>query len=347
MLTNFFKIIVFIFSLSYLTYGDAQQYAVLGIGAPCMDFLMNVEEQFLLSLGKKGGSQQTEWSFVEKIIQQSKVQKSYVTAGGSCSNTIKGLSSLGHKCAFFGKLGQDEMGLKYCTSLCSYGIVPLCLSSQQSTQVCMCLISSDGDRTMRCYPGAANELTSDELTETLFQGVKLVHIEGYMLYCKDKTFVATAMKLAKEAGAIVSFDLSSYDLIRLHKDRILEILTNYVDIVFANEDEVKELTGKASWEGCKALKEICPIAVVMIGCQGCIVGSGSLVHHSPAIPIKAIDTTGAGELFASGFLHGYLEGLSLERCAQAGNRTGAAVCEIYGAEIPQEKWTEIKTSLAK
>ena len=319
---------------------------ILGIGAPCMDILMNVDDQFLHSIGKKGGSQQVEWSFVERIIQQSKIQQSYIATGGSSSNTIKGLCHLGHQCAFFGKIGNDEMGSRYYKAISNLGIVPLCIHSEHPTQVCMCLISTDGDRTIRCYPGAAQESSSQDLTPPLFEKVKLVHIEGYMLYAKDENFVSAAMKLAKEAGAIISFDLSSYDLIKLRKEKIWEILNEYVDIVFANEDEILELTGKDSLEGCCALKEICPIVVVMMGSKGCMVGSGERLHHSPAFPVHAVDTTGAGDLFASGFLHGYLEGFPLEDCARAGNLVGGAVCEVYGAEIPQEKWEELKALIS-
>jgi sugar/nucleoside kinase (ribokinase family) len=198
---------------------------------------------------------------------------------------------------------------------------------------------------MRCYPGAANEIESHELNPSLFKGVNLVHIEGYMLYAKDKIFVPEAMRCAKEAGATISFDLSSYDLIRLQKEKIIEILNNYVDIVFANEDEVKELTGQEPLEGCAVLKQICPIAVVMVGPKGCIVGSGEMLHHSSAFPVKALDTTGAGDLFASGFLHAYLNGLPLKVCALIGNMVGGAVCEVYGAEIPKQKWNSLKMQL--
>ncbi len=339
----FKKIFVAVVSTYFLVSSlCAHNCPVLGIGAPCMDILMNVDDAFLLSLGKKGGSQQIEKVDVDKIIQQTKIQKSYIATGGSCSNTIKGLCKLGNPCAFFGKVGKDEMGERFLQTVESIGIVPLCLCSASPTQVCICLISEDGDRTMRCYPGAANELTPEDLKAELFEGVSLVHFEGYMLYSNNPDFVPTAMRMAKEAGAIVSFDVSSYDLIRLQKEKILGLLKKYVDVVFANAEEVYELVGKAPLEGCVALTEFCPKAVVMMGDKGCYVGADGFLCHAPAVTIKAVDTTGAGDLFASGFLHGILNGYSLKDCAHFGNKVGAAVCEVYGAEIPEEKWQQLR-----
>jgi sugar/nucleoside kinase (ribokinase family) len=115
-----------------------------------------------------------------------------------------------------------------------------------------------------------------------------------------------------------------------------------VDIVFANSDEVRALTGLGPIEGCKVLKELCPIAVVMTGKEGCIVGSGSNMITSPGHKVDVVDTTGAGDLFVSGFLHGVLEDLPLDACAMYGNMTGAAVVGVYGAEISNSKWNEIR-----
>ncbi len=319
----------------------ARPYQVLGIGAPCMDILMKVDPDFIELLGNKGGSQQTGWKYFEDILSQAKKRKQIITTGGSCSNTIKGLQNYKHPCAFFGKMGRDEMGRRYLKGLINEDITSLCIQSDAPTQLCACLITPDGDRTMRCFPGAANDLTVEDLSPELFMDVDLVHIEGYMLYVKDKHFLGEAMRMAKQAGTCLSLDLSSFELVKIQRDRILDLLKKYVDIVFANADEIHALLGLDPLSGCHVLKGICNIAVVMIGKDGCLVGSGDKVIHCPASPANVIDTTGAGDLFASGFLHGYLQGASLEESAHVGNRTGAAVCEVIGAEIPKEKWMSL------
>ena len=331
--------------LSCCTWAFGQDYQVLGIGAPCMDLVMHVDSAFIQEIGNKGGSQQTDSFYVDTIMQLAKTRPTKIACGGSCSNTIKGLASLGHTCAFFGQRGNDEMGRRYIAAISKQGIKPLCLCVEGPTQLCACFVTDDGERTMRCYPGVANQLTASDLSPEIFKGVSLVHIEGYMLYVPDKNYLPTAMRLAKEAGATVSFDLSSYELVRMQRERILHLLQNYVDIVFANVDEVRELTGLDPVAGCSFIQKMCRIAVVMQGKDGCIVGSEDLQHHCPTSPKQVVDCTGAGDLFASGFLHGYLENKSLEKCATYGNVTGGSVCEVYGAEIPAERWPTIQETM--
>jgi sugar/nucleoside kinase (ribokinase family) len=329
--------------LLILSIGEANQYKVLGVGAPCIDILINVENDVIESLGAKGGSIPVDSLFVQDLLGRLHEKNMILATGGSCSNTIKGLANFGHACGFYGKRGGDEFGERYIENIINLGIVPLVSIVEDSpTQICLCLISPDGDRTMRCFPGAASDMKAQDVTLDMFKGVSLVHLEGYNLYMKDPGFVQTVMRMAKEQGAMISIDLSSFELVSLFKPLILELLKSYVDVVFANADEVKALTGLDPLEGCKVLKELCPIAVVMTGKNGCIVGSGSNIIMSGACKVDVVDTTGAGDLFVSGFLHGVLENLPLDTCAMYGNMTGAAVVGVYGAEIHSSKWNEIR-----
>lgn len=322
---------------------EAKEFHVIGVGSPCMDVLVNVEDSFIQSLGNKGGSQQVDLETIHAIIDQTKWHTTRIVAGGSCANAIKGLAGFGHPCAFLGKIGDDDFGRQFVKNLKRWNIIPLISQSADSgTQVCLCLITADGERTMRCYPGASADVSSEELHSETFKNISLVHFEGYSLYGKDKNYVPKAMQLAKEHHALVSLDLSSFELVKIFKEKIEELLTNYVDIVFANADEVKALTGLDPYEGCVKLKEICPIAVVMMGKNGCYVGSGDNIIHSSAYPIHVLDSTGAGDLFASGFLHGILKKCPLEECARLGNKAGASVCETVGAEIPLHKWRDLR-----
>ena len=198
---------------------------------------------------------------------------------------------------------------------------------------------------MRCYPGAANEMGSGELNASIFTDARIVPVEAYMLYSRDSHFVRTIMQLAKQANAAVSFDLSSFYLVNLKREMMFELIRDYVDILFANADEIRTLTGLEPYEACKEMQKYCEIVVIMIGKDGCLVGSNGNIIRSPASSARVIDTTGAGDLFASGFLHGWLSGYSLEECAWIGNLTGGAVCEVDGAEIPQHKWEEIKAKI--
>lgn len=340
------KKILFIFQFTVLmvthSFILAQDYTVLGIGAPAMDILMSVDEEFLKTIpGEKGGSLQVDWETFSRIMEYGRSQEVFIASGGSAGNTIKGLASLGQKAAFFGKTGSDEMGKEYLSRMSSFGVIPLLIETHTPITQVAGLITPDGERTFRYFLGASQELTAEDLTPELFQNVSLVHIEVYALY--NGNLVEKAMQLAKEAHALVSIDLGSFEVVRQFKERLLDLIVNYVDIVFSNEDEIRALTGLNPEEGGEFLKEICPIAIVKMGKEGCFVMSGETKFHSPAIPAKIVrDTTGAGDHFASGFLHGFLEERPLEECAYYGNLTGSAAVEVYGAEIPESKWEELR-----
>lgn len=312
------------------------KHSVLGVGAPILDYLIHVSEEYLIAIGgKKGGMEVVDYETMLSIIENSGHIPKEV-AGGSSTNTIKGLARLGHACAVTGKIGQDFRGEKVLKSLAALNIATHYRYSATPTAHVASLITPDGMRTMRSFLGACSEMCGEDLQPKIFEGAGLVHIEGYTLLCRQLT--KTAMVLAKEAGALVSFDLGSFEVINTFKLEITDLLSNYVNIVFANEDEIHALFEQPPHQGCAMLSSLCELAVVMLGKKGCLVGYRGNVKAYPAYPVVAIDTTGAGDLFASGFLHGYLQGKPLEECAHYGALTGAAVVQVIGAEIPDELW---------
>lgn len=175
--------------------------------------------------------------------------------------------------------------------------------------------------------------------------MELVHIEGYML--RNPNFIKKAFHLAKSAGAVLSFDLSHPDIVEKHRELLLELIPVYVDLLFANEEEAHALTHLPPKSACETLKEICSVAVVKIGEKGCWVGSDTTLFHAPAITVHAVDTTGAGDLFAAGFIHGYIGGRSLETCAFFGNLLASAVVQTFGAEIPTNEWIQLKKIISE
>src|SRR5262249_41756664 len=144
--------------------------------------------------------QQMDWPYVKTLLDNVNKQNTTISSGGSCANTIKGLANFGHKCALFGKMGNDEMGSKFLDIITKLGIIPICpISMSSSTQICLCFITPDGDRTMRCFQEAAsNDIIVKDLSPKLFQNVSLVHIEGYSLFSKDLNYIPTAMQMAKK-----------------------------------------------------------------------------------------------------------------------------------------------------
>lgn len=321
-------------------------YEILGIGGPILDQLLSVSEAYLASLaGDKGGMLPIDFETLEKIIAGSGNTPISV-AGGSTRNTLHGLSRFGEKCALLGMVGSDQRGKYYRSLLKEQGIFPLLIESETPTAIVLSLVTPDGERTMRTFQGATVEIRGHHLDPSHFVQAKLVHLEGYTLFNEDLT--ETAMRLAKTAGARVSFDLASFEIVKRFRDHILHLLETYVDVIFANEEEIFALTGQKDPEkGSAFLAERCEIGVVLMGPKGCWVQQGSAKLHCPAYPVQPLDTTGAGDLFASGFLHGLMRGYPLEICAHYGAIAGKAVVQVMGPVIPHEAWEEIYRQLKK
>lgn len=322
---------------------SSQSYDVVGIGAPFIDYIIDVSDEFLQQLaGDKGGMIAVDYPAFRKIIEDSGVTPK-VIPGGSGANTIRGLAWLGHSCALIGKIGDDEAGKLFLESLTALNVVPFLIQVKTPTAQAICLITPEGERTMRSFLGAGQEISVDDLNPRFFNGVQLVHIEGYTLL--KEALTQRTMELGKAAGAKISFDLGSFEVVKKHKDDIVDLLTRYVDVLFANRDEVYMLTQLGPEKGCQVLADICETVVVLLGAEGCLVARGAEQVHIPAYTVEAIDTTGAGDLFASGFLHGYLKGRSLSDCGRYGVLTGAAAVQVRGVEITPDTWQEIRAKI--
>lgn len=321
-----------------------QSYEVLGLGDACIDLLIPVTDEFLMTQvpGEKGGAQAIDFDELSRIIQASGLEPQIVT-GGSCANAIKGLANLGIKCALLSKIGPDPLGYHYKNYMHQVGVTPLFLMGHHPTARVLCLITPDGQRTMRFFAGSSCEMSEKHIHKEYLEETKIVHMEAYSL--RSSYSIERVAKLAKEKNAIVSLDLSSFEIIHQFHPRILQLLDQYVDILFANEDEVKALTGLDPYEGCVELQKKGLIAVVLMGKEGCLVGHRGKIFHSSAFVVNAIDTTGAGDLFASGFLYGHLHGWPLERSARLGNFLGGAVTEVTGAELPQHVWSKVSEKI--
>jgi sugar/nucleoside kinase (ribokinase family) len=320
-------------------------YEIIGIGAPIIDQILQVSEEYLATLpGRKGGMELIDSNSIDRIIKNSGSQP-LMLPGGSGSNVIRGLANFGHSCALIGRIGNDEIGKKFIHGLKELAIQPLYTKTPTATAQVLCLVTPDGQRTFRACMGASQEMSDNDLDPTLFQDVKLVHIEGYALL--NAKLAQRAMEYAKAAGAKVSFDLASFEIAESYRDTVVDLLWRYTDIAFANEDETSMLTGvNDPMRGCSLLKDLCKIAVVLLGKKGCWVGHQEKLLKCDAYPVDPVDTTGAGDLFASGFLHGYLSDLPLEVCAHYGALTAAAVVQVLGAEMAPQIWHQLREKIS-
>lgn len=321
-------------------------YRVLGIGTPIIDYLLNVSDEYLESIHAiRGGSILIDFATLQSILKDYPPTTQQMVTGGSSANTIKGLTKLGYQCAFSGKTGRDSSAKQFTERMQAYGVIPHLSSNELPTAQVACLITPDRDRTMRAFLGAGADMNADDLSMEIFERVKLVHIEGYLM--TRPGLVERAMALAHAAGAKISFDLSSFEIAGHYKQPLAELLAKYVDIVFGNEEEAHALTGLPPDKACEALNVLCKVAIVKMGYKGSLAVAGGKPIFQKAYEVKVVDTTGAGDLFASGFLHGYLKNKSLKENLRYGTLVASEVIQASGAEIPEARWLEIKKQFAR
>ena len=322
------------------------QVQVIGIGSPLIDSLMHISEAFLLDVpGDKGGMELVEIDHIEALVEKSENNLIHAS-GGSAANTILGLSKLGMKCTFLGKLGNDSHAKFYTERFSEAGICTkrfkYCDTSP--TGRCLSMITPDSQRTCRTYLGAAMTLRPNEISVEDFANSDHAHLEGYKLF--NRELALKILQCAKEAGCSISLDLASFEVVRGNHDLLDEILDDYIDIVFANEDEAEAYSGSEDpLVGLNQLGEHCEVAAVKLGADGAYIKKGTDVVKVDTPTVNAVDTTGAGDLWAAGFLHGYFSGRDLNLCGLAGSMLGAKVVEQIGATIPDEHWIELREQI--
>ena len=314
---------------------------VLGLGNALTDILLQVSDDDLRELGfPKGSMNLIDFDTALSIQNRFLSVRKTMVAGGSASNTINGIASLGGKAAFFGKLGNDEVGEFYRADLEKNGVQPILLPSSLMSGCCTVLITPDGERTFCTYLGASADLCADDIRPENFLGYDIFHIEGYMV--QNHELIEKAIRLANEAGLKISIDLASYNVVNENREFLENLVTQYVDIVFANEDESYAYTHLQPEEAVEQIASQCDIAVVKVGRKGSYVQRGRERYHVGAITSQCLDSTGAGDLYAAGFLHGLSDGFDIRRCAEIGTLAAGRVVEIVGTKLPDETWEEIR-----
>jgi len=318
---------------------------VLGIGNALVDLLIRLENDELLAELKlpKGSMTLVDEDTKLNIARLSAALKKEMASGGSAANTVHGLARLGADTAFIGKIGEDEIGEFFQNDLVKSKIVPLLYFSKSASGLASAMISLDGERTFGTYLGAAIELSGADLKAEHFKGYNILHVEGYLVQNHD--LLENIMKQASAADLMISLDLASYNVVEANLDFLKKITEKYVDLIFANEEEAKAFTGKEPAEALDEISKISKIAVVKIGKNGSLIKSGDTVYKIEPIEANMTDTTGAGDLYASGFIFGLINGMSLDKAGQIGSILASTVIENIGAKIPDSAWPVIKEKI--
>jgi sugar/nucleoside kinase (ribokinase family) len=318
---------------------------ILGIGNALVDVMTQIDNDNVLKEFSlpKGSMQLVDDVKSAEVKAGTEKFKRRLASGGSAANTIHGLGMLGLKTGFIGSVGKDETGDFFEKDMKSAGVDTLLFRRESVTGTAVALISHDSERTFATHLGAATELHDAELKAKYFKGYNILYLEGYLIF--NKPLVETACKIAKSLKMKVALDLASYNVVEMmHKD-FKDIIENYVDIIFANEMEAKAYTGKDPEEALKILSEFCEVAVVKTGSEGSLIKRGEEVLKVGTIKVKLRDTTGAGDLYASGFLYGYANGFSLEKCGLFGSVLAGNVIELIGAKMNGRRWTRIRKKI--
>lgn len=318
---------------------------IVGIGNALVDIMVRMEDEELLDIFSlpKGSMQLVDAERSEHVKRGTSHLERTVSPGGSIANTIHTLGVLGVRPGYIGSVGDDDTGRFFTGELEAAGVIPYIYQRTIATGTAVALVTPDSERTFAVHLGAAVELDASELSEAMFEGFDILYLEGYLIINWDLTL--KACRLAKSLGMKVALDLASYNVVEANRAQFEEIIDEYVDILFANEDEAKAITGKEAEEAAGILAEKCQVVVVKTGSKGSLIRSGEEIVKVGVIPAKPIDTTGAGDMYAAGFLYGYAGGEPLDRCGVFGALLAGNVIEVMGSKIPSDRWAMLKKEL--
>ncbi len=320
--------------------------AVLGIGNALVDIMTRLKDEKLLEEYQlpKGSMTLVDDDFSNRLYAATEGLHKDITSGGSAANTIHGVAQLDVPCGYIGKVGDDEFGVLFEHDLKKLGIKPTLLKGNNATGKAIALVTEDSERTFATNLGAALELSPEDLKPEHFQGFAYLHIEGYLV--QNHALIETAMQLAKAEGLKVSIDMASFNIVEEHKAFLTRLVAGYVDIVFANEEEAKAFTGLEPEAALDEIGKQVDIAVVKIGKNGSLIQQNGKTVRVGVPPTKSIDTTGAGDNYAAGFLCGLAKGLPLSKCGEMGTLLARNVIQVMGARMDNTVWDQIRTALA-
>lgn len=318
---------------------------ILGIGNALVDVLVHVGDTALLDDYQldKGGMVMIDAEDKHNIHRRLAGMPQTRATGGSASNTIHGLAQLGAPTGFIGKIGRDEAGDFFSREMQRCGVTPHLIVSDLDTGIATTFITPDAERTFATCLGAAAALMPDEIQPALFDLYDCVHVEGYLIFNHD--LILKVCRLAKEKGLRVSMDMASYNIINEHREFVEMLLRNYVDIIFANEEEARAFTGKDGVEALNVMSDYSSVAVVKTGASGSMLKTdGEITTIAPVEAVRR-DTTGAGDIYASGFLYGLINNYTPREAGNLASYLSAKMIEHEGAKLPDGIWQSIKKKL--
>ncbi len=314
---------------------------VVGMGAALVDILVPVDDAWVERTGSpKGGMTMVGEEFVCSHLTPE--MKPVYVPGGSACNTMVGYAKLGGEAAFISKTGDDELGRVFAKHLMDSGVESLLMkTSEAGTGQVLVGITPDAERSMFTYLGASDCLKAEDLTPVQFAGADFFYLEGYRAYHAE--CFRHAIRLAESVKAKVVVDFGAFGVVNDCRALFESLFAERkIDVIIANEEEAFAFTGKRGENALAPLAALAETAIVKVGSRGAYVSQGGKSYFAPAFPVQALDTTGAGDLWAAGFLFGLARNSDLEKCARLGNCVASEVIQVTGPRIPEEGWARIR-----
>lgn len=315
--------------------------SIVGIGSALVDILTRIDNDGILEELNipKGSMQLVDEKSSATIESKLESYESSMAPGGSAANTIHGLATLGIESGFISYLGKDEIGKFFEDSMNSAGVKPLVFHSDTASGTARTIISADGERTFATNLGASLELNEGVITPELFKNWDYCYVEGYLI--ANRPVFKKAIATAKECGCKIVLDLASFNVVEDNREFLNELLPQ-IDIIFANEEEAKALTQMSAEDSLHYIADKVEIAIVKVGKKGSLIKRGEEVMTIGCNKVDVVDTTGAGDMYAAGFLYGLINGYDLERCGTIGNHLAESIIQVIGAKMDESRWDEFR-----
>lgn len=318
---------------------------VTGVGSALVDILARADDAFLEQVGAlKGGMTYVDINFIDATLAKMPAPPQVVPGGSAC-NTVVGISRLGGRACFIGKCGNGAMGRLFCDDLEKQGVRAGLLRTDAPTGRVLSIITPDAQRSMFTFLGASAATAPHEIVPEQFADSAIVHIEGYLLFNRD--LMTATLAAARAAGALISLDLASFNVVAEARDVLPDLVARYVDILLANEDEAEAYTGtRDPARAMQGLSRHVDLAVLKRGARGSLIAHrNEVLRVAAAGNGDAVDTTGAGDLYAAGLLYGLVRRMPLVQCGALAAACGYEVCQVVGAGIPDDRWQVIQRQM--
>ncbi len=323
---------------------------VYGIGNPLIDVIVNIHDQELSSLGiHKGTMHLITKERRSELIEFIKDHEVTYSCGGSCPNTIIALASLGVNATIAGKVGKDSYGDIYREHLEALGVHNELSVCDEPTGSSIILVTPDSERTMNTFLGANREYCEDDIVPTSVEDADFFHFTGYMWdTTSQQQAIRKALSIAKEHGTKVTFDVADPFAVGRYRETFLNLIKNDCDVVFANSEEARILFDNYdAFECCRSMGKLCETAIVKNGKRGSFISYKGKVMTIPVQgPVVPVDTTGAGDVYAAGFIYGLCKGYDIAKSGTVASILAGQIIQQRGAQFSPEKSRQLREILA-